>query len=101
MDESSDEETSAETIEETVEVATREISNGIILTTVSVRTINPKKFNLMWLILINMIYLTGLLLAGGNATCSHPIIIKNLCSHCGKYVKEAGSSVAFNYIHKV
>lgn len=47
MDESSDEETSAETIEETVEVATREISNGIILTTVSVRTINPKKFNLM------------------------------------------------------
>lgn len=47
MDESTDEETSGETVEETVEVATKEISNGIILATVSVRTINPKNFNLM------------------------------------------------------
>ncbi|KAJ4779920.1 C-terminal domain phosphatase-like 4 [Rhynchospora pubera] len=37
---------------------------------------------------------------GGNVVCAHPIIIRNLCSHCGEFVEEAGSSVAFNYIHK-
>ena len=39
--------------------------------------------------------------AAGNVKCSHPVIIKHLCSHCGEVVEEARSSVALKYIHKV
>jgi non-homologous end joining protein Ku len=40
-------------------------------------------------------------LAGVDVTCSHPVVVKNLCSHCGEAVKESELSVAFEYIRKV